>query len=289
MMLLAKKKVRLLILISMLFAIPISEGRIGYEIDVYVNNSTTGSHWGIGQSTSVLNWNYESKVSGDGNYSKYADIQGLAGMNRKENTFANNGHITAKDVQNVIGRFGWIDIDEVVTNKAERYTLDINESLPAGISDQNQIIYRGKGIYMRESYENNNNKIMTNYYATKFSKTIDYRSYYQNALIHADIIPGRICADVLRNYGMGFALSSISDKSLRFVYDSNGLVIDQSYVGNFNLNKKIQMGQKFIKDEQEDDNLNCCSSGSNQEVIGLNISCMLNATSNDLKNLNMTS
>jgi hypothetical protein len=130
---------------------------------------------------------------------------------------------------------------------------------------------------------------MTNYFATKFSKTIDYRSYYQNALIHADIIPGKIFADILRNYGMGFALSSISDKSSRFVYDSNSLVIDQSYIGNFNLKKKIQVGQKFIKDEQEDDNLNCCSSGSSQGVIGLNLSCMLNATSNDLKNLNMIS
>jgi len=246
--------------LAILFTLPVSEARFGYEIGVYVNNSTANSHWAIGQSTEILKWQYESRVSGDGNSTKYHRLNGFAGMSLKEDAYSRNGRLVSKDLMSVASTLNWMYIDEVVSDSSNRYTLDINESLPTKITQQSQTTYKGEGIYVRSTYENNGEDIESSYFASALARSINYKSYYQNALIHSEIIPGNIDADVLRNHGLGLALYSASDGYTRLSLGSNNRRIEQSYNGAFTYSGRIRSEGRFNKTEYDDDMLECCPS-----------------------------
>lgn len=247
----------ILVLTSLIYP---SIGRTGYEINVIVNNSTSYSDWSWSQSTNQLDFSMQGSVRGDGNSSVYKSIQGFSGIGLKDNTYTKKGRLIKSDNLALSSRVNWIYIDEAVTNKSERYSVKINESIPVVLLEKSDIRYRGDGIYSRSNYVNNEDKIYTNYQANKFSKTTTLLSRYLNANIIADVTPVSVNEFIGRNFSTNFALSSESDKYARIAFKSDKENIDNVYLGSLTISNRISILHKFSKVEGENEEwLDCCA------------------------------
>lgn len=250
------------LVVIFMIILPISEAKVGYSIDVTVNNSTAKSEFSRSQSTNVLRFTVDSACSGNGNSSKYKKIDGFAGIGIKDTTYARKGRMIAKETLKLSSTVNWIKIYEtvsglplnetpdqgnsaVIEHQTDHYTAEINESIPTILLDRNEIYYRGDGINTRNEYRNNGDEFVTNYYATALTKSEAYAGVYNNALILADIIPGRVNAFVGQNFSSVFRLSSASDRYSGFGFASGNEFMEETYLGSFNIDTKIIIVHKF--------------------------------------------
>lgn len=247
-----------------------AEGRIGYDINVIVNNSTSSSHWGWSHYTTVFSMDWTSQSKGDGNSSKYIKISGIEGINLKETTATKEGRLKEERRISLASHFSWLYIDEVVSNRSERYQVKINESMPASLLSVSSIMYRGEGIRRKGIYINNADTINTDYQAKKFSESSAFLAIYQNALITADLTPSRVLEFAGENYSTVFRASTESDRYTGFRFRSRDDVIEEDYIGSYKMSKYIKKVHEFhrpdeeIKPEQRmpaESWLPCCSGG----------------------------
>jgi hypothetical protein len=155
---------------------PHVEAKVGYSIGVDVDGTT----WGRSKYTEVLNFKSESECSGKGNSSKYVNVPGFAGIGFKEITYTKEGRLAAKNTLNLSAKFNWIYITEnvdgaeyindtengngtinITQTASDNYYAEINESIPTLVRTDDEISYIGEGIYTRNSYSNNEDKICT--------------------------------------------------------------------------------------------------------------------------------
>jgi hypothetical protein len=238
-----------------------AEGKVGYDIYATVNNSTASSSFGWSHHTTVLAYDLESSIKGDGNSSQYMKINGIDNINLKENTHTKNGRLKEDKRLSIASQVNWIYIDEEATSNPEEYRVEINESMPSSLLNVEEITYRGDGIDKRNSYINNNDEIMTNYQAKKFSENSAFLGIYRNAFILADVTPARVEKFIGENYSTVFQVSSDSDLYTGFKFKSSDELIDESYVGSFKLNAKVSRVHSFERSPAEDDWLGCCPTG----------------------------
>ena len=224
---------------------PLSGAKVGYCISVVVNNSTESSSYGRCQSTSVLNFQADTSISGIGNSSKYVSLDGFAGVGMKENTNTDAGTLIDRDTMQVVSEVGGIDIEQIGTNNSEHYTAKIEENLPALVYDKQNIFYTGKGIHARNAYSSGNEQVSTNFYGEKLTKTAGYLGVHRNELIFVDVTPARAEDSVFINRSLTFGLSSISDQYSGFKVVSPNNLFDEEYRGSFKLTKKISSEQEF--------------------------------------------
>lgn len=164
-----------------------AEGRVGYDINVIVNNSTSSSYWGWSHYTTVFSMDWSSQTKGDGNSSKYIKIAGIEGIDLKETTDTKEGRLKEESRISLASHFNWLYIDEVVSDRSERYRVKINESMPASFLSVSSIMYRGEGIRRKGSYINNADKINTDYQARKFSESLAFLAIYQRSSPHNNL------------------------------------------------------------------------------------------------------
>ena len=238
-----------------------ADGKVGYDIHATVNNSTATSSFGWSHYTTVLGYNLESSIKGDGNSSQYIKVTGFDNINLKENTHTKNGRLKEDKRLSIAGQVNFISIDEDVTSNPEAYHVVINESMPSSLLNVEQITYRGDGIDKRNSYINNNDEITTNYQAQKFSENSAFLGVYRNAFISADVTPARVDKFIGENYSTTFQVSSDSDLYSGFKFKSDDELIDESYVGSFKLNAKVSRVHRFERALYEEDWLGCCPTG----------------------------
>ncbi len=239
-----------------------ADARVGYDINVVVNNSSSSSSFGWSHHTTVLSYKLESHIKGDGNTSKYINVNGFDDINLKETTHTMNGRLKEDKSLSLASQVNWIYIDEDVTNNPEEaYHVEINESMPSSLLNVEEIAYRGDGIHKRNSYINNDDEIITNYQAKRFSESSAFLAIYRNAFIVADVTPARVEKFIGENYSTIFQVSSDSDLYSGFKFKSSDNLIDQSYVGSFKLNAKVSRVHSFERSPAEDDWLGCCPTG----------------------------
>ena len=241
--------------VTLLFILSMSEAKIGYDINVVVNNSTMQSSWSKSQSTAKLTFLFDGACTGMGRSSKYLKIDGFAGIGMKENTYTGEGRLICKDQINLISEEGHIDINEKGDNNSERYTCKINASLPTTIYNTNDIYYRGSGIHTRNIYKNNENIIYTNYYSDIFLKSVRYAGTYNDERISAEVTPEGAKEIIRTNPVVAFDVSSTSDQysGIGFISDNTQLIEDR-YMGTFTINEKIIKKYDFNASEEETDN-----------------------------------
>ncbi len=227
-------------------------GKVGYGIHATVNDSNASTSWGWGHSTTVIEFNSVSSCKGTGNSSKYIKIDALAGVGLMENTHTNMGRLQEERLLTAGSAANYILIDENISNNSNKYSVIINESMPTYLLSIEDITYRGDGIYKRNSYTNNNDKIMTNYQAKRFSESLAYVARYRNALIMAEVTPNKIVEFDGENFSSTIQMESSSDIYSGFEFHSMDEFIEEDYIGSFNLARKISKEHVFQKRDYED-------------------------------------
>lgn len=248
--------------------------KVGYVIDVDVD----GTHWSRSQYTEVLNFKSESECSGKGNSSKYVNVPGFAGIGLKELTYTKQGRLATKSALNLSAKFNWIYIDELVngaqyynetiddstndtiniSRQADDYYAEINESIPTLLRTDDQIAYRGEGIYTRNSYTSDEDRICTSYQATNLSKAARFAGVYSNSLIRVHVSPGNVDELQLKNTATAFRVLSSSDRYSRLGYRSGKTYSDEVYVGSFNIDRTISKRTRFNLTSVDVGWLGCC-------------------------------
>lgn len=241
-------------------SLPLSQARVGYNLNVVVENTTdmSMSSWGRSQSTAAMNFQFEGTSTGNGESSKYIRIGGFAGLGYKENTYTNPGRLIAGETIDLKSDINYIIIDEAGDEKSDRYTAKINESLPILMSVDNRIYYLGDGIWNRNKYVNNDDLIYSNYHGKMFTKASNYRAFVDETLINVDITPYYVNEDIKKNSLTSFGVSSNSDRysSLRYI-SADDTLIEGDYWGSFTINQKINKIHGFENDFDEVDWLEC--------------------------------
>jgi hypothetical protein len=242
-----------LLLGSLISSSGLSSAKIGYSINVKVNNSS----WGYSESTEILSFKADSKVDGNGRCSKYVSINGFASNDLKENTYADKGSISAENSLSVKSLMNYVHITEHVDNDSNRYNVEINESMPTVIISKDDFFYKGKGMYNRNKYVSGDNIINTDYYGGRLLKTVSYVGTHANSLIHADVTPSGALSTILRNETMALGLHSTSDKYSALSYQSGQTLWKESYSGLFTINANLIRREAF-NFQQDEDQLGCC-------------------------------
>ena len=295
----SKILVLLIIILSIYAFFPFCAAKVGYCIEVTVNNSTMSSSWGRCQSTVPLTCQTVTKISGNGNFSRYESIEGFAKIGLKELSHGNQGKLVLSDLLSVSSRVNWIEINEVSINESpnllnevgyDHYTIKINESIPTTIYNKQNILYQGKGMRVKNNYINNNDKIVTNYFGTRLSKSVTSLGILSpRSYIFADITPARTLETVLENRGVAFKLESNSNQYSGFGFASDNSFIEQTYWGAFKLNKIISNIHSYNYSDNSEmmpDVIPCCPDASQNIPLyqladrdfGLNIENIFNCT-----------
>jgi len=245
----------------MLATLSLVEGRTGYEISVTVNDSNNSTSWSRSHFTSVYEFNSESHYKGDGNSSKYIFIKGLDDVSIKENTHTREGRLKEDSLISAGSSINFVNIEEAVSDNAERYNAKINESMPTYLMSVEETMYRGAGIYKRNVFKNHDDEVMTSYHAKKFSESSAFLARYRNALIMAEVAPNGVDQFVGENYSSVLQFASESDIYSGFKLKSPDRDIEEDYVGSFKINKRVSSEHSFQYAEDDmDDMLDCCRS-----------------------------
>ena len=268
----------LMLLIIVLFSyqfFSFCDAKVGYCIDVTVNNSTMSSSWSRCQSTIPLTCQTVTKITGVGNFSRYESLDGFAKIGLKELSHGNQGKLVLSDLLSASSRVDWIEINEVAINDSstllnkvgeDHYTIKINESIPTTVYDKQNILFQGKGIYERNNYINNDDKIVTNYYGTQLSKSVTSLGILApQSYAFGDITPARTLETVLENRGVAFKLESNSNQYSGFGFASDTGSIEETYRGTFKLNEIITNIHSYnFSDDSEmlQDFIPCCPDAS---------------------------
>lgn len=263
-----------------LSVISLSDARVGYCIDVTVNNSTMSSSWSRCQSTVPLSFDSETRVTGNGNFSRHVSVDGFAKIGLSEASHGGQGRLVMSDLLSLSSQVEWIEINEVVVNQSsymhikdqDRYSVKINESLPTNVYSKQSLLYKGEGIYAKNDYINDDKKISTTYHATDLLKSVvSLGILAPQAYVFADVTPARSLQAIFEKRGMAFTLTSTSNLYSGFSYVSDDAVIDEAYLGKFKLNRVITSQLNYTYPDFPDrmeDYLTCCTSANFYQIEG---------------------
>lgn len=263
------------------------DARVGYCIDVAVNNSTMSSSWSRCQSTVPLSFDSETRIRGNGNFSRHVSVDGFAKIGLSEASHGGQGRLIMSDLLSLSSDVEWIEINEAVVNESsymhikdqDRYSIKINESLPTNVYSKQSILYKGEGIYAKNAYINDDKKISTSYHATDLLKSVmSLGILAPRAYVFADVTPARSLEAIFEKRGVAFTLTSTSDLYSGFSYVSDDAIIDEAYWGRFKLNKVITSQLNYTYPDFPDrmeDYLPCCTNvnlyRSDSKLSGLNV------------------
>jgi hypothetical protein len=254
---------------------PPASARYGYTINVNVDDGKNNTTWSRSFSAmDALTLQSESKVAGDGNFSKYNHITGFSGLSFLEATSGHQGKLVESSKLKVASSLGEITINGEVYNESnpiidsslppiesrEMVHIETNETTPAFVSNQGEILFRGKSINSRNYYSNGDYGIETDYSGTFLNKKVAFGSIFKNSLSDVDITSTSIRAFEGENRSMAFGLSSSSEgiSQFKMISRSNNALIDETYSGSFTISRKILIDTRFQLNREEDNWIFCC-------------------------------
>lgn len=238
-----------------------ADAKVGYDIHVCANNSTMQSCWSRSQSTTPLVFHMEGSLSGEGNSSMYSSIAGIAGITVQDRTSTKKGQLRIEDNFDVYSYANYIIIDQNWNNDLERYSVEINESLPTFLFNEKKILYRGEGINTRDEYENNQYKFYTKYKANNLQKATKYAASYANSIITAEVTPSNVRSTVTGKISAALGLSSSSDRYSELGVLTESEEIIENYWGAFQINRIIIKEYNSSLHKEEEELIECCFLG----------------------------
>jgi hypothetical protein len=277
---------KLLIILSAILiltsVLPLASARYGYTLCVEVNDGYNSTTWCRSFSAmDALTLQSESKAAGNGNFSKYSRVTGTSGISFLETTSGSQGKLAESNKLKVLSLEGEITINGVVYNQSnpitdstlppikseERVHIETNETAPFLISNQGEILFRGKAINNRNYYANGDYKIETAYSGKFLNKKVAYGSVFRNSLSDVDMTATSIRAFEGENRSMALGLSSTSEgvSEFKIISGSNNALMEEIHAGSFTISRKILMGNSFQfnkTNNEEDDWMPCCLSAS---------------------------
>jgi hypothetical protein len=265
-----------LILTSIL---PLASAIYGYTICAEVDDGYNSTTWCRSFSAmNALTLQSESKAAGEGNFSKYNRITGTSGISFMEATSGSQGKLAESSKLKVLSLEGEITINGVVYNESnpitdptlppieskERVHIETNETAPFLVSNQGEILFRGKAINNRNYYSNGDYRIKTAYSGKFLNKKVVYGSVFRNSLSDVDMTATSIRAFEGENRSMALGLSSTSEgiSEFKIISGSNNAMMEEIHAGSFTMTRKILMDTSFQFYKGEDDWMPCCLSAS---------------------------
>lgn len=265
------KPVAIVLLLVLLYLSVCSSAKEGYQVNVRVSNSTGASIWSNGLTTETLAFQSQSEVSGTGNSSKYTRLSDIAGMNLNDAGYTKQGRLISNSTMSVASKLSYVHIQETVNENSTAYHGEINLSMPTVMYAAEELYYRGDGMNLRNSYTNGDDEIKIALSGTLVTKSVLFGSAFNTSRIYADVTPKSVLEKKFENRTTAFRILSSADRETKFRFKSEDkALLDQDYVGAFQLNTKLITGNVFHFDQEEDAWLPCCSDSTMVSSINRN-------------------
>ena len=246
-----------LVAVTLIFMCPLTEGGMGYKVEVTVDNTT----WSIERSTPGLIFEMEGEVKGTGMVMRDCTINKVTGISEKERTHSLDGQIIISENTTLICEEGPVVItgdikyENVTTNesinvtKNESVHFTISEAWPSFLSSGKTITYVGSGISTREEYENEGDFICTSFDVKALATESQFATAILGRNISVDIEPGCVNETIRTNKSSYYTLSSISIGGTAHIGCRAGEGIgavesSETYIGNFILETAIKMEER---------------------------------------------
>jgi hypothetical protein len=304
-----------IVLLSILLALlGQSDGKIAYTIDAKVG----GSAFYISRETQNMTFSLDGIVSGSGNFSRFTDIIDIAGIKSNERSYAvRGGKISFDEQQRLQTVEGPVQItiylkgsqeeisipDESGNGQSSNTTLsesaeiEIDENWPAGYANYKKLTYNGPNMHSKEFYNNNGDVFTSSIDSWKLEKESLYRTSLNRTLINAFVYPTQVAVDTKMNRSSFYALSmnslglthigisradTTNTPSKEMTKKKPDVWISEDYIGEHEINLKLNMADSIIRKREQDDYIPCCSGGYNDmrktDLIGLSSDSVFNCS-----------
>lgn len=274
------KRLLHLILTFLFLLIPYGDGLMGYDVSAQVNDSTLEIH----RTIQDMKFDSAGLINGFGNFSKYSNIYGFAGIKAHELTSSplpgrigyadqiklrSGGGpvlITAQLLSDVIYTGDDSNLNESQKIAISEYgKIDIDEKWMAYFGNQKKILYSGPGIRITEMYENNGDYVKTSIDSWELSKESLYRTAINRTLISANLTTEGVYMDKYSNKSTLFLLSQASVGSKTHIdlrrtahMEEHENRIVEDYIGQQNITMSLNMGDWIMKLDDDKEWLDCC-------------------------------
>lgn len=267
-------------LLILLLIMPSANGIMGYDISARANDSSLEIH----RSIQEIKFDSSGLINGFGNFSRYGNIEGFAGIRTHELSSSSwpgrigyadkialrTGEgpvlITARLQSDVIYSGDNTDWNRSEKLAASEYVnVDIDENWRAYLANQKKILYSGPGIRVNEIYENNGDYVKSSIDSWELSRDSLYRTALNRTIISANLTPQGVFLDEFSNKSSIFLLNqgSVGRKThidlgqIGHSHDAESRIIED-YIGQQNITMALNMGDWIMKPEYEDAWLDCC-------------------------------
>ena len=259
---------------------------IGYDIEAHVNSTTFEFH----RETQEMNFQLSGSVDGSGNFSRYSDLQGFAGVEaRSRSASPLKGNLSYEEKVLLQSREGPVVIkatlesEPVVLNPPggqdgnipnEAAGLYADERWPTYYANYKKVSYAGPGMWSSEVYNNDGDVVASSHSSWKLAETSLYRAYINRSLLLADITSDGITAARFTNRSSSYALSldwigqSAHLGVLKQSQSSNSVSqISQDYVGSLKTSVQVSMNEYFADRPEAPGWLDCCCIETNDPYL----------------------
>lgn len=203
---------------------PLSQATMGYSIRV----NAEGTTWAVSRSTQTMYFYADGNVVGEGNFSRFARINGVMGIRADETASSpRRGTVSTNEKMRIFSKEGPVVVTANLESKdltdsdssSEEVTgfavINIDETWPAYFSSYRQTNYLGPGIRARERYENNGDVVASLVESKKLSEQSIFTTSINKTLISAIIMPGMVKEWTGRNRSSFYAtnMKTIGDRT----------------------------------------------------------------------------
>jgi len=251
--------------------------RIGYNIIARAGGNTFEIH----RSTQNITLSINETINGSGNFSRYSDITGFAGVYSKEtSSSAKRCELDYNGLSRLIARSGpvllTLDLESydlvndtpVVIPDHEFVDMSIDENWATAYVNYKKLSYTGPQILAYERYDNNGDIVSTYINSRHLYKENLYRSIYNRTIIDVYLTDTGKKVNRALNRSSYYGLYMQTNGSLAHIgmikqasSGDIGSMISQDYTGNYTMGLKIKMDGIVYKFETAENNswLDCCA------------------------------
>jgi len=252
-------------------------GRMGYNIIATVGGNTFEIH----RSTQNITFSLNETVNGSGNFSRYSDITGFAGVDSKEtSSSAKRCELNYNELIRLIARSGPVsytidleshdpqDENPVILLEPEFVDMDIDEHWATAYVNYKKVSYTGPQILAYERYNNNGDIVSTYIDSRHLYKESLYRATYNRTVIDVYLTDTGKNVNRALNRSSYYGLYMQTNGSLAHIgmikqasSGDIGSMISQDYTGDYTMGLKINMDGIVYKYETAENNswLDCCA------------------------------
>lgn len=269
---------------------PAGNGLMGYDVSARLNDSSLEIH----RSIQEMKFDSFGLINGFGNFSRYGDVNGFAGIRAHELSSSSlpgrigyadrmvlrSGEgpvlITAQLQSNVLYADSVMDSEESQKMVISEYAkIDIDERWRAYYANQKKILYTGPGIRVSEMYDNNGDYVKSSIDSWELTRDSLYQTAMNRTLISANLTSSGFYLDEFSNRSTVFKMNqgSVGQKThidigrIDSLKEAESRIIEE-YTGQQNITLSLNMGDWIMKLEDDEGWLDCCFElGSSRSFI----------------------